>query len=154
LTEQSSGHGEQRDSARAAYGQSGQPSYSGEPTNAAANQAAGDNTYSVPRQREHQQAAKGWLATLFDFKFTSFITLKIVKVLYPLFMILTALIALAFTVLVFRLNAALGFLTLIFGVPVYFLWITVLSRIFLESVVVFFRISEDILTIRERGDVR
>jgi len=69
-------------------------------------------------------------------------------------MILTTLSAIAFTVPAFRLNAAPGFLALILGVPVYFLWITVLNRISLESPVLFFRISEDILIIRERGDVR
>ena len=44
----------------------------------------------------------GFLGALFDFSFTSFVTTKIIKVLYVLILVLVSISALVFTIAAFR----------------------------------------------------
>jgi hypothetical protein len=97
--------------------------------------------------------ARGFLGALFDFGFTSFVTPKVIKVLYMLIVIGTVLSALVFTVLVFKASVAFGVLTLVFGDPLFILIVLALYRIILEFFVVTFRVAEDIRALRERGDL-
>jgi hypothetical protein len=101
-----------------------------------------------------QAAAKGFLGALFDFGFTSFVTPKVVKVLYPLIMILTGLTALSFIDIAFRANIGFGFVSLFILAPLFFLVVTAIYRILLEFFIVIFRVAEDIRALRERGDIR
>jgi hypothetical protein len=95
--------------------------------------------------------ARGFLGALFDFSFTSFVTTKIIKVLYVLIMILTTLAALVYTVIAFRVSALFGFLTLVIGDPLFIIIVMAFWRLVLESFVVRFRIAEDVRALRERG---
>ena len=95
--------------------------------------------------------AKGFLASLFDFSFTSFVTTKIIKVVYVLVFILTLIGAFLFTVSAFNASALFGLLTLIIGDPLLIIIGMAFWRLVLESFVVMFRIAEDIHSIRERG---
>lgn len=99
-------------------------------------------------------AAKGFLGALFDFRFTSFVTPKVVKVLYPLIMILTGLTALSFIDIAFRASIGFGFVSLFILAPLFFLVVTAIYRILLEFFIVIFRVAEDIRALRERGDIR
>jgi hypothetical protein len=101
-----------------------------------------------------QTAAKGFLGALFDFRFTSFVTPKVVKVLYPLIMILTGLTALSFIDIAFRASIGFGFVSLFILAPLFFLVVTAIYRILLEFFIVIFRVAEDIRAMRERGDIR
>jgi hypothetical protein len=101
-----------------------------------------------------QTAAKGFLGALFDFRFTSFVTPKVVKVLYPLIMILTGLTALSFIDIAFRASIGFGFVSLFILAPLFFLVVTAIYRILLEFFIVIFRVAEDIRALRERGDIR
>jgi Domain of unknown function (DUF4282) len=97
--------------------------------------------------------ARGFLGALFDFGFTSFVTPKVIKVLYMLIVIGTVLSALVFTIVVFEASVAFGVLTLVFGDPLFILIVLAIYRIILEFFVVTFRVAEDIRALRERGDL-
>jgi hypothetical protein len=154
LTEQVSGRGQPDDSRGDAHGQSGQPAYGDDQTTFAANPAPGGVGYSVPQQRQQIPDSKGFFAALFDFGFTSFVAPKVVKVLYVLIMIMTALSALLFTIIMLKANVGLGIMTLLIGAPLFFLIVMAIYRITLEFFIVFFRIAEDIQVLRQRGDLR
>jgi len=106
------------------------------------------------QQSRPRAEARGFLGALFDFGFTSFVTPKVVKVLYPLIMVLTGLTALAFVAGAFHASTGLGFLTLLVLAPLFFLVVTAIYRILLEFFIVIFRVAEDIRALRERGDIR
>src|SRR6266851_2484961 len=95
--------------------------------------------------------ARGFLGALFDFSFTSFVTTRIIKVLYALIMVLAVIAALVYTVIAFRVSAAFGFVTLIIGDPLFIIIVMAFWRLVLESFVVVFRIADDIRALRERG---
>jgi hypothetical protein len=97
--------------------------------------------------------AGGFLGALFDFGFTSFVTPKVIKVLYMLIVIGTVLSALVFTIMVFEASVAFGVLTLVVGDPLFILIVLAIYRIILEFFVVTFRVAEDIRALRERGDL-
>jgi Domain of unknown function (DUF4282) len=97
--------------------------------------------------------ARSFLGALFDFGFTSFVTPKVIKVLYMLIVIGTVLTALVFTIMVFQASVAFGVLTLVVGDPLFILIVLAIYRIILEFFVVTFRVAEDIRALRERGDL-
>ena len=97
---------------------------------------------------------KGFLSALFDFGFTSFVTPKVIKVLYTLITIGTVVSALVFTIVVFKANVAFGVATLVIGDPLFILIVLAIYRVILEFFVVTFRVAEDIRALRERGDLR
>jgi len=96
--------------------------------------------------------ARGFVGALFDFGFTSFVTPKVIKVLYMLIVIGTVVSALMFTIVVFKASVTFGFLMLVFGDPLFILIVLAIYRIILEFFVVTFRVAEDIRALRERGD--
>jgi hypothetical protein len=106
-----------------------------------------------PQQRPGAASSKGFLASLFDVGFNSFVTPKVVKAVYVLVMILTALWVLAFAVGAFRLNTVLGIIVLFILCPIFFVVYLALWRIVLELVMVVFRIAEDVRSIRLRRDL-
>jgi hypothetical protein len=108
------------------------------------------------RQPAPRQAAdsKGFLSALFDFSFTSFVTTRIIKVLYVLILILTCLSALVFTFSSFKVNATFGFLVLVIGDPLFILIVMGFWRLIMEAFIVVFRISEDVRELRDRGQIR
>ena len=97
---------------------------------------------------------KGFLSALFDFGFTSFVTPKVIRVLYTLITIGTVVSALVFTIIVFKANVAFGVATLVIGDPLFILIVLAIYRVILEFFVVTFRVAEDIRALRERGDLR
>ena len=97
---------------------------------------------------------RGFLSALFDFGFTSFVTPKVIKVLYMLIVIGTVVSALVFTIIVFKASVTFGILTLFFGDPLFILITLAIYRIILEFFAVTFRVAEDIRVMRERGDPR
>jgi Domain of unknown function (DUF4282) len=95
--------------------------------------------------------SKGFLSALFDFGFTSFVTPKVIKLLYVLIMIGTVASALVFTFMAFKVSTVFGLLTLIIGDPLFILIVMAIYRIILEFFVVVFRVAEDVRALRERG---
>ena len=89
-----------------------------------------------------QLEAKGLLAGLFDFSFSTFITLKFLRVIYGLLMALIVLFGLLF----FARTASQGgtaFLFALVVVPVMMFVYLVFARIYMELIALFFRIGEN-----------
>jgi hypothetical protein len=107
--------------------------------------------WSQPMGTAQAADARGFLSALFDFSFTSFVTARIIRVLYVLIFILALLTALVYTIVAFRLSAGFGLLTLVIGDPLFIIIVMAFWRIVLESFVVRFRIAEDVRALRERG---
>ena len=116
--------------------------------------AQGAPQQSASPQRAPQQAAesKGFFGALFDFSFTSFVTTKIIKVLYVLILVLAVVSALVYTIIAFKVSAGFGFLTLVIGDPLFIIIVMAFWRLVLEAFIVVFRISEDIRALREHSD--
>lgn len=86
--------------------------------------------------------AKGFFAALFDFSFTSFITLRFLKVIYAILVTLILLGGLFFLIGALTQGAGAAILGLI-AVPVVTLLYLVIARIYMELVALFFRIGEN-----------
>lgn len=97
--------------------------------------------------------ASGFLSSLFDYSFRSFVTSKIVKVLYAITTVVVALWTIVLVVVAFNLSSALGVLTLLLVGPLFFLVSLTYARVGLELMIVFFRISEDVQAISARRGV-
>lgn len=94
---------------------------------------------------------KGFLASLFDFTFTDFITTKIIRILYILWLVAAGIGALVLIVGAFAKSAALGLLMLIILAPLGFTITVIYGRVWLEIVIVIFRIAENTAQIAEQG---
>ena len=124
----------------------------GRPGGQSAGPAAGGRPFAT--QQFPAAEPKGFLGALFDFSFTSFVTPKVVKVLYILIVVVVGLSAVGFALSVLATNVGLGLIVLLIGAPLYFLVVTALYRITLEFFMVIYRMAQDIRAIRERGDFR
>ena len=91
-----------------------------------------------------------FLNALFDFSFTHLITTKIIKVLYGIFMVLAGLAALGAIIAGFSASAEQGILILILS-PLIFLLYAIMARVWLELIIVIFRIAEHTAEIAEQG---
>jgi hypothetical protein len=96
---------------------------------------------------------KGFIGSLFDFSFDSFVTPKIIKVLYVLLTIWTLLLALFFLIIGFRSgHAAGGIAVLILVDPIFILLTLGVYRVVLEAFMVVFRIYEETKKISEKTE--
>lgn len=94
---------------------------------------------------------KSFVSALFDLNFTTFVTLKFIRVIYILVLVLSALGGIA----VFASLASRGVGGVIAGLivgPLVALIYLVVGRIYLELVAVLFRIGEDVSTLARRPD--
>jgi Domain of unknown function (DUF4282) len=102
-----------------------------------------------------QHGEKGFLGSLFDFSFSSFVTPKIIKVLYVLLTLWTALIAIIILIVGFRTGGiGGGLVTLIIVDPIIVLLSLGLYRVVLEAFMVVFRLYEETKKIRENSESR
>ena len=95
----------------------------------------------------------GFFGALFDFSFREFVTSRIIKILYILWLVaigLGVLSGLVSSIATMSLSFFGGFLMLL-GVLVGGAIAVLLSRVVLELLIVIFRISEDLGAIRQRG---
>ena len=93
--------------------------------------------------------AKGFLAALFDYSFTSFVTPKIIKVLYVLATIVISLWTLFLILAAFSASSGFGVVTLVIVGPLFFLISMIYARVLLELIIVFFRINANVQEIRD-----
>jgi uncharacterized protein DUF4282/zinc ribbon protein len=94
--------------------------------------------------------AKGFFASLFDFSFSSFITPRLVKVLYVLLTIVNALWTLLFVLIAFRSSKSFGVIALVILGPIFFVILMIGARVAVEAIIAFFRIQEDVAEINQR----
>ena len=92
-----------------------------------------------------------FFSALFDFSFKSFITSKIIRVLYFLSIAGAALWSLRLIVGGFQESAGAGLLMLLIGGPLAFLVVVIYARVLLEIILVVFRISDNISKLTEMG---
>jgi hypothetical protein len=151
VTEQPYAGGQPGDAEQAVYDQHDQVQYDTRP-NEPPHSVLGERGFSIPYPRQPEQFSdtKGFFSALFDLGFTSFVTPKVVKVLYILTMIGAALSGLGFALFLIAFNRPLGILALFIWTPLTFVIIMALTRVALEYFVVNFRLAEDIRAIRER----
>jgi hypothetical protein len=107
---------------------------------------------NVKAPQPKQRGEKGFLGSLFDFSFSSFVTPKIIRVLYVLLGLWTALVAVVALIIGFRTGGwAGGMVTLIIVDPIFILLTMGLYRVILEAFMVVFRIYEEAKKIRENS---
>ena len=92
---------------------------------------------------------RGFMAALFDYSFASFVTPRIIKVLYVLATILISVWTLVLVLAAFNASSGFGLLMLVIGGPLFFLIGMIYARVFLELVIVFFRINGNVQEIRD-----
>ncbi len=94
---------------------------------------------------------KGIIGCIFDFSFSEFVTTRIIKILFLLSILLAAFAALSIIVGGFASGTATGFLGALVMAPVVFILSVLFSRIWLELVIVAFRIAENTSRLVEQG---
>ncbi len=92
---------------------------------------------------------KGFLGALFDFSFSDFITIKMIKILYILGIFFSGIGAIMLIVSGFNTSAGAGIIFLILS-PLIFLLYVILIRVCLEIIIVIFKISENIKQMAEK----
>lgn len=92
--------------------------------------------------------AKKFFSSLLDTRFTSFITPRVIRVIYILALIGASLEALGIAFTGFRVNAALGIFMLVIVAPLFWLFAVLVARVYLEIIRVIFTIADDLHAIR------
>ncbi len=100
-----------------------------------------------------------FLHPLFDFSFHRPITLKIMKFLYILSILFAGLMALFLVLVGFETPIRFGIFALLVGAPVVFLLTVIFSRVFLEMILVVFRMADHpanrgMANVKEKGESR
>jgi Domain of unknown function (DUF4282) len=96
---------------------------------------------------------RGLFAELFDFSFRSFITVRLIKILYIVTVVIFGLIALGILITAFAVmnfSGTTGFLYLVSS-PLVFLFGVVQSRVFLEVALILFRIESNTAALVNKG---
>ena len=93
---------------------------------------------------------KGFFENLFDLSFNQFVTTQLIKILYVLAIILSALGALIILLGSISKGGMSALLGLIF-VPVFFCIWVLAARVWLELIIVVFRIAEHTAEIAQQG---
>jgi len=107
----------------------------------------------APAKGKAKGDTKGFLGALFDFSFTSFVTPKIIKVLYVLITVWTVIWALVFLRLGFKYGGvAGGIFTLVVVDPILVLLTLGVYRVVLEFFMVVHRMHDDLKALRDRGE--
>lgn len=83
---------------------------------------------------------KGFLGKLFDFSFDQFITISLIRFLYGLLMLATALYTLAFIAFTAQLDLVIAG---VIGAPFMLLLGLIMARVYCEFMFVIFRIAEN-----------
>jgi len=97
---------------------------------------------------------KGFFKSLFDFSFNSMVTPKIIKVLYGLAIFFIFIFTLLFIIGAFHSSSILGVLAFFILGPLFFLLNVIYARVFLEFLIVIFRIldtNKELVDIAKRG---
>ena len=95
----------------------------------------------------------GLLAWVFDFSFRDFVTLKLIRFLYGLSLFFSGIAALIFIIMGFQGSVGYGILSLILS-PLIFLILAFISRVYLEIIIVLFRIEENTAELLKQGRLR
>jgi hypothetical protein len=117
---------------------------------AAASPAAGTPVVAHPATLAGAPSSHGFFGALFDLSFTSFVTAKLIKVLFVLAIIVVALAAVGFVVLAQNQPSPAPVVSIIIAPIAFFIYI-ILVRVQLEILIVIFRMSEHLAEIAQQG---
>jgi ribosomal protein L37E len=98
----------------------------------------------------HLEESRGFFSWRFDFSFTSFVTGKLIKVLYVLAMIVLV-VALVVVVIAAQTQPSPMPIVAIVAAPIVFFLYLILVRVQLEILIVIFRMSEHLAEIAQQG---
>jgi hypothetical protein len=101
--------------------------------------------------RPQSSGEKGFVGSLLDFSFSSFVTPKIIKLLYRLFTAWTALVAIIVAIIGFRFYGFLGGVVVLILDAIFVLLSLGIYRVVLEAFMVVHRIYDETRQIREQG---
>lgn len=93
---------------------------------------------------------KGFFSSLFDLSFTEFVTIRIIKVLFVLAIISSGIGALMLLFSGIAVGGAEAFIMIIVS-PIAFFFYVLMARIWLEVIIVLFRIAENTGRLVEQG---
>jgi len=93
--------------------------------------------------------ARGFFSSLFDYSFGSFLTPKIIKILYVLATVVISLWTLVLLLYGFNVSSLVGVVTLVVVCPLFFLWSMIWTRVLLELIMVLFRINSNVQDIHD-----
>ncbi len=111
-----------------------------------------DSTQPTPAQvaAEVQSQAKGFFGSLTDFSFESFVTPKIIKLVYFLILIGVCFSALGFLVKSTIQSGAIGFIIGVIGAPLILILGAVLGRVYVEIIMLAFKMLETLQRIEAK----
>ena len=92
---------------------------------------------------------RSFFSSLFDYSFSSFVTPRIIRILYVLATILISLWTLALVLAGFNISSGAGLVMLVVVGPLLFLISMIYARVGLELIIVFFRINGNVQEIRD-----
>jgi hypothetical protein len=92
---------------------------------------------------------KSFLAALFDVSFSEFITTKLIKIIFVIGIVIAAIVALFFVIGAFVSSFWAGLGSLIIS-PLIFLIYVLIIRIWLELIIVIFKIAENSKIVAEK----
>lgn len=121
----------------------GGPAQSGPPPVGPTQPGYGMPAYPSPSSQPPNVSGGGFFAALFDFSFSSFVTPKIVKLVYVLATIAVALLYLVFVITAFTKNAGAGVVVLLLGAVGALVYLAFI-RMTLEFYFAIVRMSQDI----------
>ncbi|CAA9384403.1 MAG: hypothetical protein AVDCRST_MAG93-9378 [uncultured Chloroflexia bacterium] len=118
--------------------------------------SGGPDDQSRPMYGGQQQgnlgvSTKGFFGSLFDISFRSFVTGKIIGILYVISVVILALISIFYIVVAFNNSATFGAVTLLILAPLFFLFSVIYVRVLLELAMVLFRIAENTTEMVRQG---
>ncbi len=91
---------------------------------------------------------KSFFEALFDFSFSSMITVRIIQILYALAMLGNTLITFFILLAVFKSSSAAGIIVLVLS-PVIFTVMTIFVRVYMETLIVLFKIADNTAAMAE-----
>jgi hypothetical protein len=102
----------------------------------------GESQLGTNGETSNRPPSGGFFAKLFDYSFNSFITTSIVRAVYVLATILAGIASVAVFVALAREGGSLA-LTGVVAAPLIFFLVLINARLYLELVIVIFKIAED-----------
>jgi hypothetical protein len=93
-------------------------------------------------------SAKGLIRSLYDFKFTSLISQRVIRFLYALAVVLYTVITVILFIALVSKGKAAGAAFAIIVLPVFYFFSLISMRVSYEFLIVFFHIGEDVRVIR------
>lgn len=98
-----------------------------------------------------RRSGGGFFGSLFDFTFTSFVTPKIIKFIYMLALAVVALAVLAIVITGFARGVGTGLFFLVIVAPIAAIFYLLMARLWLEVVMVLFRVEEHLAELVKKG---